>query len=573
MSKLRAITACTLLVRFSGALHGVGDSVAPSAGHHVVVPGLGQLKGADGFGGYSGVAQFGGIPYAEAPVGELRWQPPKSHGPWTGVREATQFGASCSQPLTPGANMSVGSVLSEDCLFLNIATPSSSVGSSRKLPVMFWIHGGAYLQGSGNYPLDALVASSNFSVVVTSANYRLNFFGFLASAEVKGRTADGSAGNFGIQDQRMALMWLRDHISPFGGDGQDVTIFGESAGGNSVMNHLAQAQSFSLYKKAIIESGTWMDGAIDMQAASKLYGNLLSSASCKTLDCLVALSGKDLAQVIQKMSFMDYLGIAPVVDGISLKNTPKAIMLQGKHNTKSPVIIGSNREELASAWFNHYPHEMNETVFDSILSSPGFFAKKDLAEIKKLYDPSQYEYPAKLGNYSQWWWTISRMQTDMIPGGQPPAANPCCFGACAGRSVARALVNGGSEVYVYLFAKPPQTHSQFGPSTGPGNVIVAHAMEIPFVFGDVRDLVPSDEKQLALAMATYWSSFAALGVPKHANLPAWQAFDASKRSSQGVLRFDGAPSSGGIKMQFNLRGDACDYWESRLPQSGLQVVV
>lgn len=539
---------------------------ALSTGYDVSVPGLGSMKGGDGFLGYNGVAQFGGIPFAKPPLDARRWQPPQAYGAWSGLLDATKFGSRCAQQVSPGDSANY----SEDCLFLNVATPATMVGASKSLPVMFWIHGGAYVGGSGDYPLDALVSASNFSVVVVSTNYRLGYYGFLASKDIQARTTDGTAGNFGIQDQRMALMWVRDHITPFGGNGGDVTIFGESAGGNSVMNHVAQAASFPFYKKAIIESGTWMDGAIDMDAASVFYATLLNKTSCTDLPCMLALSSVDLQKAVNGIDYLHQIGLAPAIDGISLTATPKELIIQQKHNKAAPVIIGSNREEMASAWFNYYPHDMNETVFDYIYSQQ--LGSEDLAKVKKLYDPSSYDYPANLGNYSIWWWTAARMLTDMIPGAQPAAANPCCFGACAARSLARSLLDSGSsEVYTYLFAKPPQSpNPEYGPSTGPGNVIVAHAMEIPFVYGHVKQLVPADEKELASSMAAYWSSFARAGNPNQPGLPQWPSFSTTEDT---ILRFDNPLSAGGIHTQKNLRKDACDFWDSRLKPHSLQVVV
>jgi para-nitrobenzyl esterase len=155
----------------------------------------------------------------------------------------------------------------EDCLFLNVYTPArntiaseqdGSGRSDRALPVMLWIHGGSYVSGASNqYPGEALVAASNGTVVVITINYRLNVFGFLGSKELKTRSPDGTTGNYGIEDQRLAMSWARQHIAAFGGDPEQITIFGESAGGNSVINHLAQSASFPLYQRAIVESGAY----------------------------------------------------------------------------------------------------------------------------------------------------------------------------------------------------------------------------------------------------------------------------------------------------------------------------
>ena len=205
------------------------------------------------------VDAFKGIPYAEPPIGKLRWQPPVPKTAWApATLNATAFGTVCIQ----GSHVDAG--FGEDCLFLNVYTPARNTiaseqdgsGSTRALPVMLWIHGGSYVSGASNqYPGEALVAASNGTVVVITINYRLNVFGFLGSKELKTRSPDGTTGNYGIEDQRLAMSWARQHIAAFGGDPDQITIFGESAGGNSVINHLAQPASFPLYQRAIVESG------------------------------------------------------------------------------------------------------------------------------------------------------------------------------------------------------------------------------------------------------------------------------------------------------------------------------
>ena len=145
---------------------------------------------------------------------------------------------------------------------------------------------------SNDYCGHCLVNSSKNSVVVVTINYRLNVFGFLGGSEVKDSTRGHGAGNFGIQDQRMAIAWTKAHIAAFGGDGEDITIFGESAGGNSVINHLAQPASFGLYTKAIVESGAYNLGAGTMEEAETNYKKLLASSSCSSLSCLKALKQK-----------------------------------------------------------------------------------------------------------------------------------------------------------------------------------------------------------------------------------------------------------------------------------------
>ena len=215
------------------------------------VPQLGRLKGAASSHD-DRVVVFNRIPYAEAPVGPLRWLPPKPAGPWKeNPRDAVKLGAACHSTRPQSwANVSE----SEDCLFLNIAAVPAT--GNRLLPVMVFIHGGAFAAGASNYNRpDSLVVASNRSVVVVTLNYRLNALGFLGTRVLAERSKTGGTGNWGMEDQRMALAWVQQHIAAFGGDRNAVTIFGESAGGESVVSHLVQPSSFKLYHRAIIESG------------------------------------------------------------------------------------------------------------------------------------------------------------------------------------------------------------------------------------------------------------------------------------------------------------------------------
>lgn len=522
-----------------------------AAEYDVSVPGLGDVRGTDIIPGqsapYYDVVGFYGIPFAKAPVGELRWQPPQPYGAWDGLLDGTKYGKGCMQAGGVGGAPQAG--ISEDCLFLEVATPPNGLVANAKLPVMFWIHGGAYVSGSADiYPIEGLVSSSNHSVVVVATNYRLGPFGFLGGSEIQSATSDGSSGNFGIQDQRIAMVWTRDHIGAFGGNGADVTIFGESAGGNSVINHLSAPASFSLYKRAIVESGTYTYGASDMDSADSDFAKAKKSLNCADLKCLLSVNAEDL----QSKASMQLTG--PVVDGVELVAAPWELVRQGKHNKDVTVMVGSVRDEGALITAS-LPKKMNVLEFDvaAAASLAAMAPKAKLAEVKKIYNPSVYPYPADLGGASKWWWEITRIGTDTVPG----------LGACGTRSYARDLLAGGSKkVFTYLFAKP-----SLGAPIDPSETVVAHAAEIGFVFGAVQNMsIWPDQAELALAMAGYWSSFAVNDDPNHEGLPQWPAFTAQ---NDIAMRFDDAPSLGGVKIQQGLRKEACDYWDSVESSSAL----
>src|SRR5206468_604950 len=210
------------------AIAPTSTSAAPPS--PVVVTDKGPVRGVA-----TGVMhQFLGIPYAAAPIGDLRWRPPQEHARWNGVFDATAFGPHCPQVATPYGTPST----SEDCLFLNVFTPvKTNPGRPHLLPVMFWIHGGGLVVGeSDGYDPTKLVAQA---VVVVTINYRLGELGFLAHPALGAESPTGASGNYGLMDQQAALRWVRRNIRTFGGDADNVTIFGESAGGLSVHSQLA----------------------------------------------------------------------------------------------------------------------------------------------------------------------------------------------------------------------------------------------------------------------------------------------------------------------------------------------
>lgn len=236
------------------------------------VPEFGIVKTEAGY--VSGTSEGGlwiyrGIPYAAPPIGDLRWRPPAPVQPWDGTREAKEFSAACPQPAS--ADPSSGDTpanTSEDCLYLNVWTPAKSAGE--KIPVMVFIHGGAFGQGAGSISLYDGTALAKKGVIVVTLNYRLGALGFLAHPQLVKESTNGSSGNYGLLDQLAALDWVQRNIAAFGGDPSRVTIFGESAGASSILLHLVSPQSRGLYQQAIVESGPlWTQGAILNIVASR----------------------------------------------------------------------------------------------------------------------------------------------------------------------------------------------------------------------------------------------------------------------------------------------------------------
>jgi para-nitrobenzyl esterase len=219
----------------------------------VVAAKCGKLEGLD----RNGLYLFKGIPYAEAPVGDLRWMPPQPKKPWDGVRTAREYGAICCQPVIPGvedfgAPDFSGCAQSEDCLFLNVWTPGLD---NKKRPVFFWIHGGAFYLGAGNEPfLEEGVLSRRGDIVVVSINYRLGAFGFINLNEITGGKISAT-GNEGLLDQVAALRWVKENIAAFGGDPDRVTVGGFSAGGMSVATLMGLPAAKGMFQQAMNRSG------------------------------------------------------------------------------------------------------------------------------------------------------------------------------------------------------------------------------------------------------------------------------------------------------------------------------
>jgi para-nitrobenzyl esterase len=520
-----------------------------------MVPGLGELKGKLA---HSEVAVFQGIPFGKPPVADLRWMPPQAYGAWDSPRDATFHRSAC-----PGAKKGgvVSKDESEDCLFLNVASPARN---NQYLPVMVWLYGGVYALGEAkDFPIEAMVKSSVEPIVVVACNYRTNVFGFLGSKALAARSKDGTTGNYGLQDQRLALVWVRDHISAFGGNGKDVTIFGESAGGNSVLHHLVQPASFGLYEKAIIESGTY-DAGYSLEAADTIYSAIAAKAGCDSSDfqCILKLNASALetaSHALRYTSQLPWLHWGPVVDGVSMVDTPQQMIAAGKFNNKVPILIGSNRDEFSAFilrpsqdFYKDYPAEMTEAEFDSLLSRD--LSNESIHMVKQLYDSAVYAYPSARFAKSPWWWMAMRVATDNGISAKGWPVGPA-LGHCSVRRIANQFLKGGTpSVYMYSFEK-----ALLNPS------VAMHGMEIPFVFGWQAALgIAPGNRQLASAMTAYWSHFAASGNPNQGgssrSLPDWPAY--SFRGDKSNVKFDASFLSADITVERNFRGAACDFWDS-----------
>lgn len=445
-----------------------------------------------------GGAVFKGIPYAAAPVGARRWAPPAPVAPWKGVRAATAMAPACAQP-DQGWNHAPAATSSEDCLYLNVWTPK--LAANAKLPVMVWIHGGGFSGGSGSDPMFDGQALAARGVILVTVNYRLGVFGFLAHPGLTAESPEKSSGNYGLRDQIAALKWVKANVAAFGGDPANITIFGQSAGGGSVVNLLASPLSKALPRRAIVESGAALR-AIRASSLADAEARGQRFAEGKSLADLRGQSTGDLLAAFSKFAQGGpQNGFTPIADGKVLPEDAQAIFAKGGQ-AHVPLIIGNNsREGLGQIPDAALPGAFKET----------YGARADAA--LKLYGLDGGAVPAPdplFGPVGNQWMTDTTFRCGAV--------------ITAGRQAAT-----GSPVWEYQFE-----------ASLPGKEAIGaqHSFELPFVFGNLAPdgflggaFTPAD-RALSDTMLGYWTNFAKTGDPNGAGLPAWPRFDAASARYQ-----------------------------------------
>jgi para-nitrobenzyl esterase len=509
----------------TGGSGGTGGAGGADAAPAVETP-SGKIEGfLDG-----STRRFLGIPYAEPPVGDLRWKPPVKLAPWMETLVATKKGASCTQNNPLNGQLDAGSA--EDCLFLNVWTPENP--ASGALPVLVWIHGGGFVFGSGGEPAyDGRIFSEATGAVVVTINYRLGPTGFLALPELKTEDAGHPAtGNYGLMDQRLALEWVKENIAAFGGDPGNVTIFGESAGGISTCLHMVSPKSSGFFHRAIIQSGPCdkVDAEDDAMAQGSTFVDALG---CKgDPDVLACLRAKPIEDVMAALpTSADFLGgdvsWFPIVDGVVIPAPPLDLLAAGTFE-KVPVITGSNADEatlfLALAQTTIADDVQFEMLAESLVPGKG-------AEIVGLYPSSTY--------------------------GSSQAAAAAAVGdagfVCPSRRQARAFAAAGAPAYLYHFTYNPG-------SSLLGDLGAFHSSEIKFVLGNPGQLIPAaltdEEKQMSQTIMAYWSRLATTGDPNGGETLMWPKY--SEGTDENLV----------IDMTFStqtgLRKELCDFWDNAL---------
>jgi para-nitrobenzyl esterase len=458
---------------------------------------------------------FLGIPYARPPVGGLRWKAPAPARAWSGVRKSDAFSASCYQVLNPPAGREpwtpeylIAPRISEDCLYLNVWAPKGA--RNRKLPVLFWIHGGGFTEGSGSIPIYDGANLAAKDVIVVTVNYRLDVFGFLAHPELA-REA-GSTGNYGLMDLAEALRWVNVNISAFGGDPGQVTIAGQSAGAGAVHDLIGMPSVKGLFVRAIAQSGSGMVPRAGPMAPALATGQTFAAAAgASSLPALRGLPSKAVLDAAVKVRQTPGQGFRAVVDGQLIPADPTvAQTAAGGVFNDTPILTGLNNDEGSG-------FEANWGTWSSAEIQKRLEAFGPVAlQAKATYAPFGFTEAGELGKQLSrrgqgytYVWAKRRL---------PLSSHPI-------------------YLYQYLHSTPGPNAARYGSF---------HTAEVPYVFrnliGESRNFTAVDEK-VADTVSGYWLNFIRTGNPNGAGLPAWPAFNLQDES---VMRLNEAPSVGRI---------------------------
>jgi para-nitrobenzyl esterase len=450
------------------------------------------------------ISIFRGIPFAVPPVGDLRWTAPQPVKPWKSVLKADQFGASCMQQLQrsrlPWAKEFMAqNDDSEDCLTLNVWTPSLT--RDKKLPVFVWIHGGGFAEGSSEIPVYEGTELARTGMVVVTINYRLGVFGFLAHPELTAESPHHSSGNYGLEDQVAALEWVKKNIQAFGGDPDNVTICGQSAGAASIHALVATPLAKGLFQRGIAQSGSGVTGfpQATLAQGEKRGVEFATSIGAHSLKDLRALSSEALLTT-QTKGGGSISRFPMVVDGWFYPEDPNQIVAEGKQNDV-PFITGMMENDSRSLGG---PPLKADDFRKQVAKRYGAMAE----EFLKLYpagsdeeaDKAQLESGRDRGKVSMYLWATRRAKT------------------------AKTL----AYTYYFTQALPDPAHPEFG---------AFHTGEVPYLFRNLaifdRPFKPVDH-QVSDIISGYWKNFAQAGDPNGGDLPKWTSVSADSATTMEI---------------------------------------
>ncbi len=462
----------------------------------VVTVTSGQIKGVKA----GGVISFKGVPFAAPPIGDLRWQAPQPVKPWPGIRSAANFGADCSQAPAAQGFTHLQTTPAEDCLYLNVWAPIGTAPSA-KHPVMVWIEGGGYtVSGSSEPWLDGSKFAEK-GVVLVTINYRLGRMGFFGFPGLTKENTDGLLGNYGVLDQIAALKWVQENAAAFGGDASNVTVFGESAGGGSVLMLLTSPLGGGLFAKAIVQSGggrlllegqRYLSTAIPHGVPSAEDAGVAFARSvgirgtgADAVKALRALPAEKVVGDLAVLNLFEPTFSGPVIDGHIVIAEPQDVFLAGG-GQNVPLMIGGTSTDIGLA-----PRRSKDALFATF--------GPDEEAAKAVYDPTGKE-------------SLDRLSAQV--GSDRETLEPARF-------VAATLAARGVPTYEYRFSYVPE----FLRAALPG---APHGSDVPFVFDmPSRAFGPNvnaADEAAAQHMSNAWVAFAQTGNPTEANGPAWPSY-------------------------------------------------
>jgi para-nitrobenzyl esterase len=505
---LIALLRCVLVIAnilASGAIVEHATAQAPVEGPDLVNVDGGSVRGRAA----GDVIAFRGIPFAAPPIGELRWRPPQPPQPWQGIREAAAFRPDPLQPRSGGSLSFQGSSgNSEDCLYINVWRPAKTDG--RPLPVMVWIYGGGLVRGGASlYPGDFL---ARHGIVVVTFNYRVGRLGFFAHPALGRESPDAPRGNYGYMDQISALKWVQRNIAAFGGDPQNVTIAGESAGGGAVLVLMTSPLARGLFQRSILQSPGIPTpranvapmrslAAAETIAVDYARGLGIEGDDKAALAALRALSGEKLIQDTEAYALAifggpDIPGIShSIIDGRLVVEPPEEALRAGRQ-AMVPVIVGANDFDIAIT-----PLQTKDELFAQF----GTLA----AQARTLYDP--------------------RGDATFEAARQAVVADLTMVEPS--RNLAELVAKSGQPAYFYRFSYVAESQRPTAPGALHGSEII-YALDAAAAL--LRDKATKADLEMARSASGYWTAFIKTGNPNGDGRPEWPPYDPARRD---VLNF------------------------------------
>ncbi len=445
------------------------------------------------------VLVFKGIPYAAPPISKLRWREPQPPVPWEGVLMADTFCASCIQTLARSRppwteEFMSQDTISEDCLCLNIWTPAGTPAD--KLPVLVFIHGGGFNEGSGSVTVYNGEELAKKGIIMVTINYRLGLMGFFTHPELTAESPNNASGNYGLLDQVAALQWIKNNIEAFGGDPECVTISGQSAGAISVHMLIASPLAKGLFHRAISQSGSFFSWSVKptpLDEAEKAGSEFAESKGVNSLAELRAMPVEELTAVKPGERPRRF---GMVIDGWFLEDEPLAVLTGGKQNDV-PIITGLNADEGSAG------PEYGKSTVEAFRTQAEMVYGDKAGEYLSLYSPQSDEEAGRMsiesardqGRVSTFLWAEMRAKTST------------------------------TDAYTYYFSRAI-------PWPEYPNFKAFHTSEIPYVFNNLKMLDrpwEAVDTTVADIMSSYWVNFVTNGDPNGPGLPDWPAFDSTNK--------------------------------------------